>query len=246
MPLELPEDFEGAETLSHFEDTASLAKAYKELERKLGSTVPKPTSEEGLMSLLEKLGAPSDPNGYQVPEGVDPSSLGELGQWAAEARLTPEQFARVAEKMHAQKAAEFEQSRAKIETEQSEVQRSYGDGFQEAAARVALALKNMPEEQRAIYDPEDPAQFRLLEQIGKGLTPSPLAPQSTPGQVNEFDPKVVAEEARKILESPAFSDRFHPEHQRAKDEYASRAQALVEANFDGCYDPRLVPERPAF
>jgi len=238
---DLPEDFDGKEAFARFKDVTDLAKSYKELERKLGSSLPRPTSEEGMAELMRKLGAPESPDGYELPPTVDPNSIAGLQQWAAEARLTPKQFARVAEQMHNAAADHFEQQRTSHEKKLTEVQKLYGDAFGEAQARVVKALEAMPEAERAEFNPEDPAHFRLLERLGRTEgKPTSLAPtKGTGGPMLTFDPKVVASEARTILESEAYRDRFHPEHQRAKDEYGSRAYKLFEAGFKGAYDDRL-------
>lgn len=242
MAIDLPEGFEDAEAItSRFKDPADLARAYRELEKKLGSALPRPTSSDEMDGLMKRLGAPDGPEGYVAPPGVDPNSIAGLQEWAAQARLTPEQFNRVAEQMHAAKADEFEAQRSAHDNELSAIQKEFGEGFGAAQARVVRALEEMEPGERASYNPEDPAHFKLLERLGRrGEGPATLAPsKGSAGPSDAFDAQVVAEEARRILESPAYRDKFHDEHQIARDEYGKRAYKLFQAGFDGAYDERL-------
>jgi len=240
MPLDLPEDFEGKEKFDRFPDAAALAKSYAELEKKMGSMLPAPTSDDSKSELLKRLGAPDTPDGYVVPPDVDPNSIAGLQEFAAKARLTPEQFARLAEQMHAKAAQEYETKQQAVQRERSEVEKVYGEAFPEAKARVVKALEAMPEDERANYNPEDPAHFRLLERLGASTGAAPkVSPTGGSAPAPTADFTEVAAEARQILASEAYSDKWHAEHGRATEEYYKRAQALIAAGYEGAYDPRL-------
>jgi hypothetical protein len=223
-------------------DADKLYASYRELEKKLGSALPAPTSDDGLEALFKRLGAPDSPDGYETPAGVDPTLADELRSFAAGARLTPAQFAKMAESMQSTRAAEFAAKTEATTNAQSAVEAEYGAAFPEAAARAKAAFEALPEDQRATVDPTDPATFRLLEKLGAKVGPAGVAPLSAAAPAS-FDPEAVAEEGRKIMASAAFGDRFHPEHQIAKDEYAKRIMQLLEKGYEGVYDPRLTKRR---
>jgi len=243
MPIDLPENFEAPEDFAKYEDTAALANAYRHLEKKLGSMLPTPTTEEGMSALMTKLGAKDSPGEYNVPIGVDPKAVENLRDFAVKAQLTQEQFNKMAEQTYEKDVAAVGARNEAV----SRVQAEYGDKFEEAQARVARALQILGPEKAAAYDANDPAIFRLLDTLGAqagGTTQA--APQAQAAPIDSFDPHSVAAEGRKIMNSDAFQDRNHPEHQLAREEYGKRAFTLMQKGFEGVYDAKLQPAAGMF
>jgi hypothetical protein len=228
-------------------DPAKLYQSYRELEKKLGSSLPAPTSDAGLEDLYRRLGAPDSADGYTVPDGVDPTLADELRSFAAGAKLTPDQFSKMAAAMQETKAAEFAASQQAVEATRSAVEAEYGDGFTEAQARAVRALEALPEADREGLDLSDPGTFKLLERLGARAPGQPTSAAPPTGAVAAgFDPVAVAAETRKIMGSDAFLNRTHPENAFAKEEYAKRITKLMDKGFEGAFDPRLMPKNPLF
>lgn len=246
---QLPEGFEGREALAKFGSVEDLARSYQELQRKMGSAIPAPTDDSSLDAVFERLGAPKEATGYSIPEGVDPKLADQIAAFAAKAKLAPQQFERLAAEFQSKHAGDFAAQQKAREEAVEKLRGDYGDSLDEAKARAFRALKAMSPEEQAAIDPSDPTTFRLLEKLGAlapGAPVSGVAPNNTQQPVMEFNPIKVAEEARRFLESKAYSDRFHEAHREAVEEYTKRVQLLASKGFDGVYDSRLLPDRSLY
>jgi hypothetical protein len=74
----LPEDLKSSKSLERYKDVPALAKAYLEVEKKIGTPMARPGADakpEDVARWREANGVPAAPDAYEFPEGADPKAI---------------------------------------------------------------------------------------------------------------------------------------------------------------------------
>lgn len=232
----LPEDLRQEPTIAKFTDAASLAKSYIQAQRMIGAdkvALPgKSATPDEWRDVYRKLGAPDDPNAYEVKIGENVLTDNEVGAFreaAFEAGLNPNQAERIAQFIdqsvtQAQSAREQQIEEVKYQGEQ-ELRKEWGQAFDQ---QVQLAYKAATTfmGDTDILDTVELADGRLLgdhPQIVRMFAKlaKEIGEDNLLGETTEM--VMTPQEAQSRLgeltgQSTPYWDKFHPEHRQYVDE----------------------------
>lgn len=232
----LPDDLRQEPSLRNFSDPASLAKSYVHAQRMIGAdkvALPgKSATDDEWRAVYQRLGAPEDPNNYEI--SVETQVLGdeELSGFknaAFEAGLNDRQASTVAQFMestlsNAQQKFEQQADEARYVGEQ-ELRKEWGQAFEQ---KVDLAYKAAVDtlgsadlldtiklsDGRMLGDHPDVVRMfaKIAQSIGEdNLIGDTSEMVMTPSEASER----ITEMTRR--DSP-YWDKMHPEHQKYVDE----------------------------
>lgn len=231
----LPEDLRAEPSLRNFTDPAALAKSYVHAQRMIGADkIPLPgksATEDEWRAVYKRLGAPDDPNAYEVKIGgsLSDNELSAFKNAAFEAGLNPTQAERIARFIDqsvtdAQAGREQGVEEARYNGEQ-ELRKEWGAAFEQQvqlaykAANTFLGGTEMLDtielsDGRMLGDhPEVVRMFaRLAKEIGEdNLLGETTEMVMTPAEAQQRISEITGR-------GTPYWDKFHPEHQAYIDE----------------------------
>jgi len=262
----LPDDFEGRRGLiERFQDDPLKAmKAYSELDSRIGglmrqTRVPESNATpEEWKEFHAKVGVPSDPTEYAVPESKDPTIvqyLSGLRDVAAQVGIPKAAF----EKLAAAAAAMGDTRISSVETEAAERSASYRERLKElygaeADQKTQQAqdiLVKLTEGDEAFQDllagsgvADHPSMTGLLVKIGEIVSEDSITGGLGGSGPDALTPQKMAERAREILSSGDMEDRKNPQRRHLYAEYVQILSDLEKQGFDSVHDQRLMPPDP--
>jgi hypothetical protein len=232
----LPEDLRQEPSLKLVNDVESLAKSYVHAQRMIGAdkvALPgKSATADEWREVYKKLGAPDDPNAYDVQIGENVLTENEIGNFknaAFEAGLNPQQAERVAQFINesvssALEGREQQVEAARYESEQA-LRKEWGQAFDQ---QVQLAYKaaNTFLGNTELLDTVELADGRLLgdhPEVVKMFSKlaKEIGEDNLLGEATEM--VMTPQEAQSRLseltgQGTPYWDKFHPEHRQYVDE----------------------------
>lgn len=192
---QLPADLQAHDGLAKFPTIGEAAKAYMELEGRLGKSavIPgKDASPEELATFFERLGRPKTPDQYTLTvdpeEAAKTNNLADFRQMAHQLGLTNAQAGELHKTLygigkHAQAQVEAQTLAARKDCEEV-LRKEYGLKYEQRMEDVKLALKAKPSLVATLKRNEhanDPEIFMLLAERGKNYREAPLVEGSGSG-----------------------------------------------------------------
>jgi len=203
-----------------FKSLGDLAKSYMEAESYIGKAksqlnIPEELDDEAKNTILSALGRPEKPDDYSFEyDGsvkVDEELLEDFKKFAHEIGLTKDQFEPLVKFQLS--IAEMAEQRLQEQRKaaQEELRKKYGADFEanvKSAYNTAKALGIFETlEQKGLSDDAD--VIDMLVNISKKIGEEEIKPSTVSGQ------KTPQEELEEIVNSDAYVQKFHPEHQQA-------------------------------
>jgi hypothetical protein len=171
---QLPKDLQGNESLSRFDKLELAARAYLELEGKLGAAITVPgddATDEEKAAYRTKIGVPEKPENYsfekiELPEGYDSEeALQQYRQIAFESGLTNKQaeafYKAQIQSLIQNEQDEIAEKKAELEASQKELRKVFGAKAEEELVITKSFLKTHA-------DKISPALFADIEKSGLG------------------------------------------------------------------------------
>ena len=225
----LPEDLRGDPSLRNFTDAAGLAKSYVHAQRMIGAdkiALPgKAATEDDWRPIWSKLGAPDNPEGYQISgEGFAEQELQSFKEQAYAIGLTGQQAQQMATYLEGQAkggiAAEQADQERIAEEYDAELRAEFGAAYEQKHDRAAAAGRAMG------IDPQVFDDIRLDNGLPLGDHPfiiklfaglaDQLGEDTLEGATTELV-KTPEQAAREIAELTApgspYWDKNHPAHE---------------------------------
>jgi len=251
----LPEEFEGRAALSDkFDSVESLAKSYNELQSQLGASARVPQEgapQEEWSSFYQKMGAPTEVEGYEIPNNADDVTKGQLSSLRDSAfskGVTKDQWDALVENAVGSIASTRESAMKVMEEAKDkwaeEAKQQYGEDFESKLARAQRTF------QEVIADDEEVAQ--ILDSTGLGNHPKLLdlfvkigermSDDTTPtdsGSGYSGNASALAMRGRELIKKGSVGNPDHPEYEKDYTEYMKIQQGLLEQGYAGITDPRL-------
>lgn len=195
-----------------FKDVEALAKAYQNLERLQGKSVPLPETEAEREKFYKQVGVPDSIDGYE--EGGD-------RELAKDLRLTPDQYERLRgrERASARKWEEFVEGTP---------------NFDERASAAKLAAERL-----GVEVPRDQGAFIALSELGRTMS-NDQAPDGG-GSSEMGGVKQAAKRLQEILASDTWNNRrANPAERLAIKEEADKLyKELADAGYESPFDSRI-------
>lgn len=232
----LPEDLRAEPSLRNFNDPATLAKSYVHAQRMIGADkIPLPgksATDDEWRSVYQRLGAPSDINGYdfKVSENIlDQNEVAKFKEAALEVGLNSRQAGRIAqyldETVSMAKAAREQSVQEAVYNGEQELRQEWGAAFEQQvqmaykAANTFLGSTEMLDtielsDGRMLGDHPDVVRMfaRLAKEIGEdNLLGETTELVMTPAEAQQRISEITGR-------GTPYWDKFHPEHQRYIDE----------------------------
>lgn len=228
---DLPEDLRNEPSLKHVPDPITLAKNYVNAQRLIGADkIPVPSksaTEDEWRAVYRKLGAPEDPQQYEVEktEVFDDTSFEAFRNRAYEVGLNNRQAKAIADLYQeqistAQAAMEQRAEEIRFSGEQ-ELRQEFGQYFEERMGMAQDAARTIFGDP-ALFDEIKLADGRLLgddPRIIRGLVKmrEMLGEDSIVGESSEL--VMSASDARReydkvVAQGTPYWDKFHPQHEQ--------------------------------
>lgn len=234
----LPKDLQENASLGRYSNTESLARAYVNLEKTLGSDkvpVPKdPNDQEAWDRYYVAGGRPPEPKAYQIekpeklPEGViwDDNMEGWWKQSAFEAGLSQRQAQKLVDQYRDRYIAQVDSSNKQITNDivkgKAELQRDWGSEYEARRSLARAAFLELPADlQQSVRDnglARMPSFIKYLYDT-KAKTTGERIPRP-PGEAADTSPDAIRSKIATFRQQHhvALHDTSHPEHELRRDE----------------------------
>lgn len=232
----LPEDLRAEPSLKNFTDPAALAKSYVHAQRMIGADkIPLPgksATDDEWRAVYKKLGAPDDPNDYQVDLGGDVLGDNEIASFrsaAFEAGLNQQQIERMSQFINqsvndARSGMEQKVEEARYTGEQ-ELRKEWGQAFDqkiEMAYKAATTFLGDAElldtvqlaDGRLLGD--HPAVVKMFAKLASEIGEDKLIGDTTELVMTPADAQRQINEVTR--QGTPYWDKFHPEHRQYVEE----------------------------
>tara|TARA_R110000824_G_scaffold93452_2_gene225994 strand:- start:2781 stop:3596 length:816 start_codon:yes stop_codon:yes gene_type:complete len=256
----LPIDMEGRDSLvGKFDSVEDLAKSYHSLSKKMGETTRVPSSDADKSEwsgFYQSLGAPSEEDGYVIPETASEEFSGTLKSMrksALERGLTKEQWGDMVSPM-VNLENERSQSQDKLQQEsvdkwKQSARERYGKNYESQSALAERAYNNVvrgnPELDKVFsatgmgYHPE---VMDFMVRMGANMSDE-STPSGASGSSFGTDYRNLAARARKLAKIGAISNPKNPDYEEHFSEFMQIQRDLAEGGYQGMSDKRLMPEQ---
>lgn len=232
----LPEDLRQEPSLKNFTDPAALAKSYVHAQRMIGADkIPLPgksATDDEWRAVYKKLGAPDDPNAYELQIGENVLGENEIGSFrnaAFEAGLNSRQAERMAQFIDQtinDARANREQSVEEVRyTGEQELRKEWGQAFDQQlqmATKAATTLLGDTE----IFDTvqladgrllgDHPAVIKMFAKLASEIGEDKLLGETTEMVMTPADAQRQIGEITR--QGTPYWDKFHPEHRQYVEE----------------------------
>lgn len=214
----------------------SLTEFHGKLMEKVPGLIPTPDPENSdvMNVLFKKMGRPDDPAGYEHPEGVDATKMGDFAKLAHEAGLTKKQYTDILTSVANFTADKKETASQEQEEGMRKLKQEWGIVFEDNMKMVANVMKatDAPKEwaQLAADGLLPAGAIKWLHDIGTRLGAEGInfdKDQFT-SRLSPAEAKAQAEEMIGNREGP-YWDASHPQHK----EYIQRYTELLRAAAAG-------------
>tara|TARA_R100001086_G_scaffold34927_2_gene15800 strand:+ start:2672 stop:3466 length:795 start_codon:yes stop_codon:yes gene_type:complete len=237
----LPEDLRAEPSLKNIMDVGNLAKSYVHAQRMIGSDkIPLPgksASDEDWSLVYDKLGRPTDANGYQItlPETFGEENMEIFKKAAYDAGLNSKQAAAMAEMLGGQLNNASEQYKTNAENlaheSEMELRKEYGQAFKQKMQKAYQAAEYFAGENADILELEL-ADGRMLgdhpEVARMFVSLSELIQEDNVEGKAQDAVMTPIEASRELAELQAEGSPYwlknHPQH----DSYVERVKQLFE------------------
>lgn len=251
----LPEDLREHTALKDVKDVAGLAKSFVDTQSYLGNAIripgenageddrkafyeklttkvpgliptPDPENPEAMNALFKRMGRPDDPNGYEVPEGVEPEKVADFAKMAHELGLNKAQFKKIVGSLGQAAATRQEQNQQEHQKELRALKQEWGITYEDNMELVGAVLQGTgapPELQELAADRKLPVQtVKWLHAIGKQL-----GSEGVNFNKQESSTRVTPAEARAQIEE-IMNDRNGPYWNKADPRHRDMVNKVVE------------------
>jgi hypothetical protein len=225
----LPDDLKNDPTLSNFKDVESLAKTVVHQQKQMGNRIPLPKTEEEFGELYDKLGRPTDANGYEINvptelgQYFDDGALNEFKGVAHKIGLNQNQVNALIEYQAGAINNELQNEPAmlsaqKQETE-SQLKQDWGLEYDKnlRAAKRALQVYGDEEIMQLMNTSagNHPAVVKLFARLGAEVTEDMA--KNTQNSNIAVSPLDAKDEIQSTMANPKhpYFDASHPEHKTA-------------------------------
>lgn len=202
---DLPEPLKGSKSLTKFADKAALAKAYTELEGKLGRSIELPPSDaspEDRAKFFERLGRPKAPEEYAIAKGkADDTLVAMFRKKAYEKGLTADQAKELFDVFNAdaetREATALAQYTERIKLADYELRKEHGAAYDQVVASAkrafgALYSESLQAQLRKDGYSANPDFINSLARIGRQLSDDSLLRGVNGVEAKPLDPLQAA------------------------------------------------------
>jgi hypothetical protein len=257
----LPIDMDGRDSLiSKFDSVEDLAKSYHNLSKKMGETTRVPQGDAGSeewSGFYQSLGAPSEEDGYRIPENTSEEFSGTLKNMrksALDRGLTTEQWNEMVSPL-ANLERERTESADKLQQEtvdswKKTARERYGPDFDSKSALAERAYNNIvqknPELNKVFTATgmgHHPEIMDFMVRMGENMSDE-ATPSGASGSNFEPDYAALAARGRKIAKIGAIKNPRNPDYEEHYPEFMEIQETLMKAGFSGITDEKLYKQSP--
>lgn len=255
----LSEELRGHKTLADVKDIDGLAQQFIDSQQMIGQSIripgpeagddawkafhgklvdkvpnliptPDPDDKEAMTALYNRMGRPEAPEGYEHPEGVDPTTLKDFATAAHELGLTKSQYKGLVDKLSQAGAAKDEKANTDQEQGLRDLKREWGIVYEDNLKMVDSVLKKTDAPQSwkemAADQKLPPDALKWLYNIGKQLGEEGInwEKDETSTRVPPAEAKARIAEIMGDTDGP-YWDASHPQHR----DYINRVVELQKA-----------------